>query len=163
MCNTFHSAFLNVIKFLCACFVSLSRPLWMVSLPSVLSTAPLSLVLTPEFLRVHSTDKVTEKDKKKTTGPDMVPSGRLLMTCLYLDLKPLTTALWLQTSNQFFTDWVVQPSTLHISSTETSIWCGTMSKVVKVVIQMVRKISTLLYSIQFKLKRAHKLCTHIGS
>lgn len=91
MYSTFHSAFLNVIKFSCACFVSLSRPLWMVSLPSVLSTAPLSLVLTPKFLRVHSTDKVTEKDKKKNTGPDMVPSGRLLVTCLYLDLKPLTT------------------------------------------------------------------------
>jgi len=42
-CNTLHLALSDLIMFTWACFLSLSRSLWMPSLPSVMSTAPLHL------------------------------------------------------------------------------------------------------------------------
>jgi len=44
-CSTLHLALLNLFRFSWAHFSSLSRSLWMASLPSSVLTAPLSLVL----------------------------------------------------------------------------------------------------------------------
>jgi len=44
MCRTLHLALLNLLRFAQAHLSSLSRSLWMVSRPSGMSTAPLSLV-----------------------------------------------------------------------------------------------------------------------
>ena len=48
-----HLALLNLIRFSWAHFSSLSRSLWMASLPSSVLTAPLSLVSSANLLRVY--------------------------------------------------------------------------------------------------------------
>ncbi|KAK4827087.1 LOW QUALITY PROTEIN: hypothetical protein QYF61_014189 [Mycteria americana] len=53
-CRTLHLALLNLMRFTQAHFSSLSRSLWMVSHPSDVSTAPLSLMSSANLLRVHS-------------------------------------------------------------------------------------------------------------
>ena len=53
-CNTLHLALLNLIKFSRSHFLSVSMSLLMISLPSIASTASLSLVSPANLLRVHS-------------------------------------------------------------------------------------------------------------
>ena len=52
-CSTLHLALLNLIRFSCPYFSSLSRSLRMASLPSNVSTALLSVVSSINLLRVH--------------------------------------------------------------------------------------------------------------
>ena len=52
-CRTLHLAWLNLVRFTQAYFSSFSRSLWMVSCPSGVSTTPLRLVSSLNFLRVH--------------------------------------------------------------------------------------------------------------
>ncbi|KAK4815290.1 hypothetical protein QYF61_026195 [Mycteria americana] len=54
MCRTLHLALLKLMRFTWAHLSSLSRSLWMAPLPSSMSTAPHSLVLYANLLRVHS-------------------------------------------------------------------------------------------------------------
>ena len=78
-----------------------SRSIWMAFLPSVISTAPLSLVSCTNLLRVHSISLSTLLIKMlKHTGPKTDPWASLV-TGLHLDIKPVSTTLWLQSSNQF--------------------------------------------------------------
>ena len=51
--GTLHLTLLDIIRFTCAHFSSLSRFLWMPSFSSVVWTAPLSLVSSANLLRVH--------------------------------------------------------------------------------------------------------------
>jgi len=53
-CNTFYLAFLNLIRLLWDQFSSLSRCLWMASIPSIVSTSLFCLILCANWLRVHS-------------------------------------------------------------------------------------------------------------
>jgi len=53
MCLTLHVTMLNFMRFARAHLSSLSRSLWTISLPSSVSTAPHSLVLSAKLLRVH--------------------------------------------------------------------------------------------------------------
>jgi len=53
-CRTLLLALLNLMRFTRAHLSSLSRSLWMASLPSGVSTAPLNLVSSAIWLRVHS-------------------------------------------------------------------------------------------------------------
>ena len=54
MFNTLHLGLLNLIRFTYAHFSRLFGSLWMTSVPSVVSVAPLSLVSSSDLLRVHS-------------------------------------------------------------------------------------------------------------
>ena len=53
-CSILDLALLNLVRFTGPHFLSLPRSLWMVSLPSVVSTVPLSLLSSVNLLRVHS-------------------------------------------------------------------------------------------------------------
>jgi len=53
-CNTLRLALLNLTRFLCAHFLSKSMFLWMASLSSTVSAAPLIVVSSANLLRVHS-------------------------------------------------------------------------------------------------------------
>ena len=76
------------------CFSSLSRSLWMASLPSNVSTAPCSLVLLADLLRVHSIALFVSLTKMlNSTGSSTDPRGKSAFTVLHLDTEPWTAAL----------------------------------------------------------------------
>ena len=82
-----------------------------------------------KLLRVHSIPpSVSLIEMLKSSGPRMDPWGTPLITGLHLDMEPLTTALWLRPSNQFFTHQKVQTSNLYLSNLEIWMWCGTTPK-----------------------------------
>jgi len=53
MCRTLHLALMDLMRVTQAHFLSLYRSIWMVSHPSGMSTALLSLVLSAKLLREH--------------------------------------------------------------------------------------------------------------
>ena len=79
-----HLASLNLVRFTWAHSSGLSRPLWMVFLPSVVSSAPLSLVSSANLLRVHSIPL--------SMSPNL---GTPLITPSTPDMELLTATLWL--------------------------------------------------------------------
>lgn len=54
--------------------------------------------------------------------------GTALIIDLCLDIEPLTTTHRLWPSKQFLIHWIDPPSKSYLSSLETRMWCGTMSK-----------------------------------
>jgi len=62
------------------------------------------------------------------SGPSMDPWGTALVTSIHLDIKPLTTTLWLRPSNQFLIHQTVHPSNPYLSSLERRMLWGTVSK-----------------------------------
>lgn len=58
----------------------------------------------------------------------MGPWDGPLVTSCHLDVKLLTTTLWLQLSNQFLIHQILHPSNPYLSIGEIRVWCGTMSK-----------------------------------
>ena len=69
-CSTLHLAFYNLIQFTWAHFSSMSRSLWLVSLPCMVSTTPLSLVLSANLLGVLLISLTVSLIKMlKSTGP----------------------------------------------------------------------------------------------
>jgi len=110
-CNSFHLVSLNLIRFSCAQFLRLAGSLWMVSLPSIVTTAPLSMVSPANLLRVHFNQLPMSLIKKlKSTSPKADPWGTPPMTKLHLNTELLTSTLWLWLYNQFFICLIVQPS-----------------------------------------------------
>jgi len=63
-----------------------------------------------------------------STGPSMDPSGTPPVTNLHLDIKPLTTTLWLQPSNQFLIHPTVHPSNPYLPNLERRMLWGTVLK-----------------------------------
>ena len=95
----------------------------MASLPSIVSTAPLSLLSSANVLRVHSILSPMSLIKMlKSTGPKTVPWGTLLFTGLHLDIEPSITTLRLQPFNQFLVHWVIHPSKPHLSNLDIKRW-----------------------------------------
>jgi len=89
----------------------------MASLPSTVSTSPLSLVSSANLLRMHSIPSPMSLIKMlKSTGPKTVPWGTLLVTSLHLDIELLITTLCLQPFNQFLFQRVVHSSNPHPSN-----------------------------------------------
>jgi len=86
MCRTLHWALPNFMRLAWAHFSSLSRSLWMASLPSSVSTAPLSLVSSANLLRVHSIPlSVSPTKMLNNTGPSTNPCGTPLVINLHLE------------------------------------------------------------------------------
>ena len=79
---------------------SLSRSLWMASLPSSVSATPHSLVSSANLLRVHSVPlSVSPTKTLNSASPN--------------------------TDSQFLTHWMVHPSNPCLSNLETRMSCGT--------------------------------------
>lgn len=97
-----HLNFLNLLRFFWTRFSSLPRSLWMVSPPSVVSTAPLSFMLFTNLLRVHlmflsqSLIKILNSNNPKTE-PRCAP----FVTGLLLDIEPFTRSLWVCPSTHY--------------------------------------------------------------
>ena len=124
--------FLGLVKpymFTQAHFSSLSKSLWMVSLPLGVSTAPLILVSSVHLLRVHSVSLSPSLMKiLNSTGPSMDLWGTPLVTSAHLNIEPLTTTFWLQPSNQFLLLQTVHPSNSYLPNLERRMLWGTVSK-----------------------------------
>ena len=100
---TRHLALLNHIQLALAHRSSLSRSLCRAFLPSSRSTLPPNLVLSANFLRVHSNPSPRSLIKiLNRTGPNTKPWGTPLVTGRQLDFTPFTTTLWACPSSQFF-------------------------------------------------------------
>jgi len=85
---------LNFVRFSRAHVSCLSRSLWMVSLPSVVLTAPHSLVSSANLLRVHLIPLSMLPTKMfSSTCHSTDPRGTPFITGLYLDIRPLTATL----------------------------------------------------------------------
>ena len=81
MCWTLHLALLNFMRFTQAHLSSLSRSLWVASLPSSVSTASHSLVSLANLLRVHSIPLSMSPTKMlNSTSPNTNPWGMALIT-----------------------------------------------------------------------------------
>ena len=98
-CNTLHFALLNLMRFTWAPLSSLLRSLWMASLPSNVSTAPLSLVPSANLLGVQKTKRPSDKGQccsreglwpsflhdvvitKQTRGGHPLPGRTCLQSC----------------------------------------------------------------------------------
>jgi len=90
---TLQLALLNLIMFMYAPFQTYPDPSGRASLPSVVSTALLSLVSSANLLRVHSFPSSVSLIKMvKSTGPKTAPWGMLLITSLHLDVESLTSS-----------------------------------------------------------------------
>ena len=121
-CKTLHFALLNLIRFRWANFLNLSRFLWMASLPSAVSTAPLSLVSSANLLRVHSIPSPMPLIKMlKSIRPKTDSWGTPLISNLYLDIEPLARILWLQSSKQFLIHRIVHSPNPSLSNLEIRI------------------------------------------
>lgn len=96
----------------------------MAFIPSAVIIAPLSLVSLASLLKKHSIPPSTLLIKMlKSTGLKTAPWGTLFITSLHLDIEPLTTALWLQPSEQFFIHWIAQHSNKYVPNLEIRITC----------------------------------------
>jgi len=114
-CRTLHLDFLILMRFTCACCMSLSRSLCLASCPSGVS--PHSLVLSANFLRVHSTPLMMSLMKiLKSISLSMDPCGTTLIINCHPGVEPLTAALWTQSCSQFFVHSTVHPSKPYFSS-----------------------------------------------
>jgi len=84
--NTLPLAVLNLLRFLWACFLSLSISLWMKSLHSVVPTVLFCLVSLAKLLRVHWIPLSQSLIKMlKNTGLKMDPEGTPVITSLHMD------------------------------------------------------------------------------
>ena len=116
-CNILYLALLSLIWFIWAHFSNFSRSLWVTSLPSIVSVAPLYLVSSANLLRVHSIPLSQSLIKmSKNTSPKKDPWRIPLVTGLHLDVKPLITNLCLWPFNQFLFHWKVHLSNSCIFS-----------------------------------------------
>jgi len=93
-CNILHLALLNLSRFSHAHFLSMCRPLWMASLPSIVSAAPLSFVLSADLLRMRSIPLSTSLVKMLWNAWNG-PWRTLLLIRFHVDIEPLITTLWL--------------------------------------------------------------------
>ena len=101
----------------------------MISHPSGMSTAPLSLVSSANLLSVHLISlSVSLMKIFNSTCPSTDPWGTPLVTNLHLDIKPLTTTLWMQLSNQFLIHLTVHPSNPYLSNLERRVLWVTLLK-----------------------------------
>jgi len=74
----------------------------------------------------NPTIRVADKDVKQCRSWYW-PLGIPLITGLHLDVKLLTTSLWVQLSSQFLIHRVIHLSNPCLSSLETRVSCGTVS------------------------------------
>lgn len=109
---------LNLPRFLRAHFLSLSRSLWVASLPCLISTSLVSLVSSVKLLGTHFIP--LSRLLIKSISPKMDHRGMPFITGFHLNTDPLTTTLFLQPSNQFFIHCIVQPSNFSLSNFEGS-------------------------------------------
>ncbi|XP_025008935.2 uncharacterized protein LOC112532911 [Gallus gallus] len=108
--RTLHLDLVNLMGFTCACCLSLSRSLCLVSRPSGVSAH--SLVSSANFLRVHSTPLMMLLMKiLKSVSLSMDPCGTTLITNCHPDMEPLTAALWTQSCSRSLS---IQQSTHRI-------------------------------------------------
>lgn len=129
-CRTLHLPLLNLMRFTQAHLSSLSRSIWMESLPSIASTAPHCLVSSENLLRVHSIPLSKSPTKMlNSTSPSIGSWGTLLVTDLHLDIEPLTVTLWAWPFRQFLTHGVVHTSDLCLSNLEVRRSCGKVSNI----------------------------------
>jgi len=85
-CNSLYFALSYLIRFLLAHFSNLSRSLWMTSLPSVVSTALLTLVSSANLLRLHLIPHSVSLIKRlKSTNSKTDPWGTPLVSSLYVE------------------------------------------------------------------------------
>ena len=90
MCRTLHLALLNFLRFTWAHSSSLSRSLWMASLPSSKSIASLSLVSFANLLRMHSIPVSMSLIKiLNSIGCSIDPWGKLLTTSFHFGIELL--------------------------------------------------------------------------
>jgi len=142
-------------------FLSLSRFLWMIALPSIVSDAPLSSVSSANLLRMHSIPSSTSLIKMlKNTSPNTHPQGTPPMISLCLDMELLTTTLWLWPSNQLFIYRIVRPSNSKLSNSEIRIWCGMMSEALHKSRQTTLVAFLLSTEAITPLQRANRLVRH---
>jgi len=99
-CRTLHLALLNFMRLAWAHLSSLSRSLWIASLPSSVSTAPLSLVSSAAFWGCTWSHYPCCL-QRCYSGPSTDPWGMPLTTDLHLDTDLLTATLWVRPSSQF--------------------------------------------------------------
>ena len=77
-----------------------------------------------DLLRVYSIPSLMRFLKiLKSTGPSTDSWRSPIITSLHLDIEPLTTALWLQPSEQFFIHWIAQHSNKYVPNLEIRITC----------------------------------------
>jgi len=100
-------------------FQACPGPFLMASLLSVVWTAPLSLLLSENLVRMHSIPLSMSLIRMlKSACPKMDPWTAPLVTSFHLDIELLTPALWLQPPSQSFIYWTFQPSNVYLSSLE---------------------------------------------
>jgi len=88
--NTLCLALLNLINFTWAQFSSLSKSFWIASLPSIVETAPFSLMSSATLLRVLSPNVyITEGRCWRAPLPRQNPQGTPLMTGFHLTIQPI--------------------------------------------------------------------------
>jgi len=118
-CRTLQLAFLNLMRFMQAHFFSCFRSLWMASYPSGMSTASLILASPANLVRVHSISLSRSLMKIfNSIGHSTDPWGTPLVSSVCLDIKPLTTTLWLRPSNQFLIHQTDHLSNPRLSNSE---------------------------------------------
>lgn len=115
---------------------SMSRSLWMAFLHSVVSAALLSLLLSPNLLKVHSVLLSSSLIKMlKSSGPktdSWVTLGAINHNTLAMSI-------------QFLIQTIVHPSKPYFSNLEIGMWCATVSKTLHKFTQMA--LVALPYSI----------------
>jgi len=110
-CKTLHLALLNLTRLTRVHLSSLSRYLWMASLPSAVINHTTQLSVITNLLRVHSIPSPMSLIKTlKRTGPRMDPWGTPFITGLHRNSEPLNTTVWLQSSKQFVIHQTVHTS-----------------------------------------------------
>lgn len=112
-CKNLLVSSVNFIKFLLVHFFSVSRSFWSVALPLSISTGPLQFIVMYRLggSALWRLFQVTDKDCNKT-NPRTDSCDTPLTTNLQVDYDCLTTLLWAESWNQFFTHMFGQPSRL---------------------------------------------------
>lgn len=124
---------------------SLFGSLGMASLPSTVSTATNSLLLSTGFLRVLSILMSSSPPKiLSNTGPNTDPWGTPLITSHHLDTEPWTTTLWVWPSGPFLIHWVVHLSHPCLSGLGTRMSCRTVTNALHKSIQRVVNCAAIL-------------------
>lgn len=111
-CKTLHLILLNYMSFPWAPTSTLSGSKLHLAVSLLISvlTEPLSLVLSTNFLGVHSIPQYVSLIKiLNTSGPYMYPSGALLVTGLHMDTEPLAIC-WMQPFGQCLIHQIVHSS-----------------------------------------------------
>lgn len=124
-CRILHLALLIFMWFAWADLASLSRSFFIASFPSSALTVSQSFVLLINFLSLHSVSlSMTQTKMLNNTSLNTDPLGTLLIAGFHnLDVKLLTTTLWVWPVSQSPIHWVVHPSNLCLSKMKTKMLC----------------------------------------